>query len=78
MHHADAWYRKQTGSPMKRITITVEPDHYAAMARIAKGSEVTVSWLIRRLMRDFLERHERDGSYRLDIGRPDKPVAAGS
>ncbi len=63
---------------MKRVTIPVEPDHYAAMARIAKDSDVTVSWLIRRPMPDFLEHHERDDSYRLDIDNPDKPVAAGA
>ena len=63
---------------MKRITITVEPDDYAAMTRIAKDNDITVSWLIRRLMRDFLERQEREGSYRLEIGRLDKPLAAGA
>ena len=63
---------------MKRITITVQPDDYAAMTRIAMDSDVTVSWLIRRLMRDFLERHEREGSFRLEIGRPSKLAAAGA
>ena len=63
---------------MKRITITVQPDDYAAMTRIAKDSDVTVSWLIRRLMRDFLERHEREGSLRMEIGRLNKPAAAGA
>ena len=62
---------------MKRITITVQPDDYAAITRIAKDSDVTVSWLIRRLMRDFLERHEREGSFHLEIGRLSKPAAAG-
>lgn len=61
---------------MKRITITVEPDDYAAVTRIAKDNDITVSWLIRRLMREFLERQEREGSYRLEIGRLDKPLVA--
>ncbi len=47
--------------PMKRITVTVDPDDYAAVSRLAWNSEVTVSWLIRRSMREFLERHEEDG-----------------
>ena len=63
---------------MKRITITVQPDDYAAMTRIAKDNDVTVSWLIRRLMRDFLERQEREGSFRLEIGRLGKPASAGA
>jgi len=47
--------------PMKRITVTVNPDDYAAFSRLARNSEVTVSWLIRRSMREILERHEADG-----------------
>ena len=47
--------------PMKRITVTVGPDDYAAFNRLARNSEVTVSWLIRRSMREFLKRHEEDG-----------------
>ena len=62
---------------MKRITITVEPDDYAAVTRIAKDNDITVSWLIRRLMREFLERQERDGSYRLEISNPDKALVVG-
>ena len=63
---------------MKRITITVEPNDYAAMTRVAKGNDVTVSWLMRRLMREFLERQEREGSFRLEIGRPGKTAAGGA
>ncbi len=46
---------------MKRITFTLYPDDYAAFSRLARNSEVTVSWLVRRSMREFLERHEEDG-----------------
>ena len=60
---------------MKRITIAVEPNDYAAMTRVAKDNDVTVSWLMRRLMREFLERQEREGSFRLEIGRPGKTAA---
>ncbi len=63
---------------MKRITITVQPDDYASMTRIAQDNDITVSWLIRRLMSDFLERHQREGSYRLEIACPNKPTAAGA
>ena len=63
---------------MKRITITVQPDDYAAVARVAKDNDVTVSCLMRRLMREFLERQEREGSFRLEIGRPGKTAAVGA
>ena len=48
------------------------------MTRIAKDSDVAVAWLVRQLMRDFLERHEREGSFRLEIGRLSKLAAAGA
>ncbi|MDD9981439.1 MAG: ribbon-helix-helix domain-containing protein [Gammaproteobacteria bacterium] len=61
---------------MKRITITVEPGDYAAMNRLAKDNDVTVSWLIRRLMREFVERQEREGSFQFEIGRPRRTAGA--
>jgi predicted transcriptional regulator len=42
---------------MKRITVTIEPDNYAAFDKRAHNSDVTASWLIRRSMREFLDRH---------------------
>ena len=45
---------------MKRITVTVDPEDYAAVSSLARQGDVSVSWLIRRWMREFLERHERD------------------
>lgn len=63
---------------MKRITITVDPDDYAAMTRVAKDNDVTVSWLVRRLMREFLDREEREGAFRLEIGRSAKTAAGGA
>ena len=54
--------------PMKRITVTVDPDDYAAFSRLARNSEVTASWLIRRSMREFLVRHEEDGVVQVTLG----------
>ncbi len=54
--------------PMKRITVTVDPDDYAAFSRLARNSEVTASWLIRRAMREFLARHEEDGVLEVALG----------
>lgn len=54
--------------PMKRITVTVDPDDYAAFGALARNSEVTASWLIRRSMREFLERHESEGVLKLTLG----------
>jgi len=54
---------------MKRITITVDPNDYEAMSQFARESDVTVSWLIRRLMREFLDNGKRGGSIRFEIGQ---------
>ena len=48
--------RKAT-KPMKRVTLTVDPDDYDAINDLAKRSDVSASWLIRRAMREFLESH---------------------
>lgn len=41
---------------LKRVTVTVDPDDFAAVEIIAQKSEVSASWLIRKSMREFLER----------------------
>lgn len=47
---------------LKRVTITVDPDDYACIEKMAKSGSVSASWLIRRSMREFLDRHGREGS----------------
>lgn len=42
---------------MKRITVTVNPDDYAEIDRLARSRDVSASWVIRRSMREFLDRH---------------------
>lgn len=54
--------------PMRRITVTVDPDDYAAFDRLARNSEVSASWLIRRSMREFLDRHEQEGVVQVTLG----------
>lgn len=55
---------------MRRITVTVDPDDYAAFDRLARNGGVTASWLIRRSMREFIERHEKEGVVSLELGQP--------
>ena len=43
---------------LTRATISVDPDDYACMERLAENSRVSKSWLIRQAMREFLERRE--------------------
>lgn len=53
---------------MKRITVTVDPDDYAAFDRLARRGGVTASWLIRRSMREFIDRHAEEGVVTVQIG----------
>lgn len=71
MHHLyepDMPNRKKT-KPMKRVTVTVDPDDYEALDRLARRSEVSASWLIRRSMREFLQRHRDDEPIDVTSGR---------
>lgn len=54
--------------PMKRITVTVDPGDYAVFDRLARNSEVSASWLIRRSMREFLDRYEEEGVVQVTLG----------
>ncbi len=61
--------KNKTSKPMKRVTLTVNPDDYMAIDRLARQSNVSASWLIRRSMREFLEQHEGENSIEIPIGR---------
>lgn len=47
---------------LKRVTLTLDPDDYSTINALAERSEVSASWLIRRAVREFLERHKGDAS----------------
>jgi hypothetical protein len=55
--------------PMKRVTVTVDPEDYEALDRMARRSDVSASWLIRRSMREFLDRYKDTGIVKVQIGR---------
>lgn len=54
---------------MKRVTVTVDPEDYEALDRMARRSDVSASWLIRRSMREFLDRYKDTGIVKVQIGR---------
>lgn len=61
---------------LTRITISVDPDDYASMERLAENSRVSTSWLIRQAMREFLER--REGNETINISLRDKGMGGGN
>jgi predicted transcriptional regulator len=54
-------------NPMKRITVTVSPEDYEAIDRLARCNDVSASWLIRRSMREYLERHGPSASLEIRL-----------
>ena len=53
---------------MKRVTMTVDPADYAVLEQMAKDGDVSASWLIRRSMREFIERHGTSGTVEITLG----------
>ena len=45
----------------RRVTLTLDPEDYRSFERIARESDVSVSWLIRQAMREFLDRYGEQG-----------------
>jgi len=42
--------------PLRRVTLTVDPDDYTELEALARRSDVSTSWLVRRSIREFLGR----------------------
>lgn len=59
---------RKKNKTMKRVTVTVDPDDYSAFDQLAKGSDVTASWLIRRSMREFLDRYAESSTVSVKLG----------
>ena len=45
----------------RRVTLTLDPEDCRSFERIARESDVSMSWLIRQAMREFLERYGEHG-----------------
>jgi predicted transcriptional regulator len=53
----------------KKLRPTVDQEDYQAIDRMAGRSDVSASWLIRRSMREFLDRHRENGVVEVHLGR---------
>jgi len=47
--------KRNMSKGMKRVTLTVDPNDYEEIRRLAVDNDVSASWLVRRSMRLFLE-----------------------
>ena len=56
---------REKTKPMKRVTVTVDPDEFAALDQLAQRSDVSASWPILRSIREFLQWHHDD--HQIDV-----------
>ena len=63
---------RKTSKPMKRVTLTVDPDDYSEIDALARRSNVSASWLIRLSMREFLERHADNDRLEIPLVREER------
>lgn len=61
-----------------RITINLDDAEYAALQRIAAGTDRSLSWLGRRAICDFIEHREREDIPLFGALRVVKPTSRGS
>ncbi len=59
--------KRKMSKCMKRVTLTVDPDDYEEIRRLAVDNDVSTSWLVRRSMRLFLERLEGKESVEITL-----------
>lgn len=48
---------RQTNAKLVRVTISLDPADYAAFENLGEKSHLSRSWLIRKAMREFLDRN---------------------
>lgn len=47
---------------MMRITISIDPDEYRAVERLAERDERSSAWVIRKAVKEFVERNAAHAS----------------
>lgn len=53
---------QQTNQRLVRVTISLEPGDYAAFKRLGEPARLSRSWLIRKAMREFLDKNRDSNS----------------
>ncbi len=50
-----------------RVTLSVDPDDYAAMDVLAKKTSLSTARLVRQAMREFLEKYQTESSLMIEL-----------
>ena len=59
--------RPKAAALMKRVNISVDPNDYEAFDKLGKDTGLSIAWLIRKAMREFLIRQPDGGDL---VSRP--------
>lgn len=62
---------------LKRATISLDSDDYAALGKLARRMDVSASWLTRQAIRDFLDKYGEHGEPELALRLADKHKTEG-
>ena len=68
--------RPRGKKPSVRLSVSVNATDHAELARFAQARDVSVAWVVRRAISDFVERYRNDlqGELHLPRGRgPEEP-----
>lgn len=49
--------RPKGKKPSVRLSVSVHPTDHAELARIAEARELSLAWVVRRAIADYVERH---------------------
>jgi hypothetical protein len=62
-----------------RITVSLQKEDFAGLEAIAKDSDVSISWVVRRAVSEFLDRHGNRLQRNLPFGTEENTsIAAGN
>jgi hypothetical protein len=61
--------RPKGKKPTVRLSVSVNPTDHAELARIAEARDLSIAWVVRRAIADYVERHRDDAQGELAMPR---------
>jgi predicted transcriptional regulator len=65
--------RPKGKKPSVRLSVSVSATDHAELARFAEASDLSLAWVVRRAISDFVERHRNDMQGELHLPRGRSP-----
>lgn len=59
--------RPKKNNRLKRVTISVDPNDYRRMESLGHDNGLSIAWLIRQSMKEFLDRNIKSGNMEVGI-----------